>query len=193
MRAMIRDGWHRSFLGHLLARDRRLGIGFLTFFVLQGIAQVSNVELTPFFLFGMYSDVIPAGQHYTRVTCHVNGIPVSQAQLPRNAGELFFSALYRFEQLERSGYNDRFSGVIAEKFGAMPAPLQVELARHLSFQPDQVPAFGNWASRYLSVVLNEPVEQLRIGRETYHYVNHRPVLMHSEDLLVVPSPPNAQR
>lgn len=193
MRAAVRDRWRRSFLGRVLSNDRQLGVAFVMFVIIQGIAQVTKVEVTPFFLFGMYSDVIHSGEEYTRVTCMADGQLITQAQLPRNAGELFFSTLHRFEELERSGFKDRFEGIIDEKLDGLPGPWKAGLVERLSFHGPEVPAFEAWAVRYLSVALDRPVHTLHIAREKYRYVHHRPVLTHRSELIPAPANPDVER
>lgn len=177
MRKTVLALWQRTFLRNVLLRDRLLGVGFVIFFLGQSIAQLGGFEVTPFFLFGMYSEVRDTDQDHVRVTCLVNDAPLTQADLPRNAGELFFSTMYRLEALERSNYGDRFEGLIAEKFGYFPEATRQQLARRLSFHPEDLPAFNAWTERYLSSVRDEAVHSVKLGRETYRYVDHSPVLI----------------
>ncbi|MBK6549802.1 MAG: hypothetical protein IPG11_05265 [Flavobacteriales bacterium] len=180
---MLRDFLRNSFLARVLRTDRALGFFFALFVAIQLLAQVLTAEVTPFFLYGMYSDPIHPSPTYVRMTCEADGEPVSQEDLPRYAGELFFSTLYRLEALEAAQGADLFEPFINERLGFLPGPLKGRLVRDLSFDPANKPALGAWMSRYLSRSLHRPVNSVVIAREAYRYENARPVRISTEVLL----------
>ncbi|MBL7951978.1 MAG: hypothetical protein JNM62_09685 [Flavobacteriales bacterium] len=180
----MRDRWNNTFLGRLVRRDPWLGWLFIGFAVVQSAAQSLTAEVTPFFLYGMYSDKIHPTPEYVRVTCNVDGRPLTQAEMPRYAGELFFSTLYRLEDLDAHRYDDLFEPFIAERFGGLPAERQRALSEALSFAPEDTAALGRWMVRYLGRVLDKPVQRVVIAREKYTYQDARPVLMDRSTLLI---------
>lgn len=175
-----------SFLGRVLASDRRLGLFFLAFAAIQSMAQLFTADVTPFFLYGMYSDVLHPEPTYVRVACHVDGKPLVQEDMPRNAGELFFSTLYRFEQLDANGNEDLFKPFLDKRFGWLSETTRADLAARLSYRPEQRPALESWVHRYLERVLGKPIGTIWIDRETYRYEDQRPVLISRTTLMTVP-------
>lgn len=175
---------HNTFLGHVWARDRVLGLCLGAFCLVQSGAQLATSEVTPFFLYGMYSERIHPAPEYVRVACHVDGTELTQAMLPRYAGELFFSTLYRYEALEADRFNDLFGPFIEKRFGWLPEKARAALDRQLAFDPAERPAFMAWAHRYLERVLGRPIAQLRVEREVYRYADHVPELIRREPLFI---------
>ncbi len=164
-----------TFLGRIWARDRVLGLFLGTFCLVQSGAQLSTAEVTPFFLYGMYSERIHPSPEYVRVACHVDGRKLTQAMLPRYAGELFFSTLYRYEALEAEGFHDLFGPFLEQRFGWLPAGTRTALYQRLAFDPAERPSFAAWTHRYLERVLGHTIKQVQVERELYHYADERPV------------------
>lgn len=172
-----------TFLGRVLQVDRRLGWFFCAFAFVQIIAQLLTAEVTPFFLFGMYSDPIHPSPTYVRMRCEVDGAAITQEQLPRYAGELFFSTLYRFEQLDANENEDLFKPFIEERFGWLPEETKNALNDRLAYDPKNEGAFGDWMIRYLSRSLERPIGEVIVERETYRYAGQRPVLVETTELI----------
>lgn len=179
----MRSWWNGTFLGKVIARDRWLGWLFAAFALIQCAAQLLTAEVTPFFLYGMYADKIHPAPEYVRVTCTVDGEPLTQEQMPRYAGELFFSTLYRLEDLDAHHYDDLFAPFISERFGWLPDATEEELSDELSFSAQDTTALGQWMVRYLGRVMDKPVHEVTIQREMYIYEDHRPVLISRSPLL----------
>lgn len=175
--------WNGTFLGKVIKNDPWLGWFFATFALIQCAAQLLTAEVTPFFLYGMYSDKIHPATGYVRVTCSLNGAPLTQDRMPRYAGELFFSTLYRLEGLDGNEYDDLFEPFIAERFGWLPDATQQQLSQRLAFAPQDTTALGQWMVRYLGRVMDKPVQEVNIHREMYTYEDHRPVLTSRSSLL----------
>lgn len=177
-----------TFLGGIWTRDRKLGFCLAAFCVVQSGAQLTTAEVTPFFLYGMYSDRIHPAPAYVRIACHVDGEPLTQAMMPRYAGELFFSTLYRYETLEAEGFQDLFGPFLQKRFAWLPGPVRGRLDDALAFDPDHRPAFHAWAHRYVERVLGRPITSLRVDRETYRYHEQRPVLTGRSTLFTTDAP-----
>lgn len=183
MGQLLKDFMAKSFLAIVLRRDPRLGAFFIAFAGIQLLAQMLTAEVTPFFLYGMYSEPIHPSPEYVRVTCHVDGRALTQEQLPRYAGELFFSTLYRLEQLDTDGHQDLFRPFIEKRFGWLPMETRNALVKELSFDPGDTTALGDWMVRYLTRTTGMPVSDVRIDREIHRYVDQRPVLVERTTLL----------
>lgn len=179
----MRDWWHSTFLGKTIRQDRWLGLSFAAFALIQCGAQLFTAEVTPFFLYGMYSDKLHPAAEYVRVTCQVNGEPLTQEEMPRYAGELFFSTLHRLEELDAMAYEDLFAPFITERFSWLPDESERLLSEELSFAPEDTAALGQWMIRYLGRTLDRPVRTVTIQRERYTYEADRPVLLDRSPLL----------
>ncbi len=173
------------FLGRVLYSDRRLGLFFLAFATIQSLAQLVTADVTPFFLYGMYSDVLHPGSTYVRVACHVDGRPLVQEDMPRYAGELFFSTMYRFEQLDANGNEDLFKPFLDKRFGWLSESTKTDLAIRMSYQPEQRTALESWVHRYLERALGKSIGTVQIDREIYRYEAQRPVLITRSNLMTV--------
>lgn len=185
MRDRLTNTLKNSFLGRVLARDRRLGLFFIAFASVQLLAQLVTADVTPFFLYGMYSDVLHPEPTYVRVACHVDGEPLVQEDMPRYAGELFFSTLYRFEQLDANGNEELFKPFLDKRFGWLSESTRTDLAARMSYEPEQRPALEGWVHRYLVSVLGEPIGTVTIDRELYRYEEQRPVMITRTNLMTV--------
>jgi len=172
-----------SFLGRVWLKDRRLGLFFIGFTSIQLLAQLMTADVTPFFLYGMYSDVLHPEPTYVRVACHVDGEPLVQEDMPRYAGELFFSTLYRFEQLDANGNEDLFKPFLDKRFGWLPENTRHVLAARMSYRTEQRPALESWMHRYLERALGRSIGTVRIDREIYRYEEQRPVLIKRTTLI----------
>jgi hypothetical protein len=175
--------WERTFLREVLTHERWLGVVFGALLLGQCIAQLLRVEITPFFLFGMYSEPIMSEPEYVRVACTVDGEPLTQAQMPRFAGELFFSTLYRFQVLADHDFQDHYAPTIADELAGLPPTVKRLLADRLSYRPEHAGAFGDWTIRYLSHALGRSVNTVQVIRETYRYVDRRPQLVEASIIL----------
>ncbi len=183
MLAAVKALWERTFLREVLQRDRWLGVIFAVFVFCQGIAQVLRVEITPFFLFGMYSEPIMSEPEYVRVACTVDDEPLTQAQMPRFAGELFFSTLYRFQVLADHDFQDHYAPTIADELAGLPPSVKRLLEDRLSYRPEHAGPFGDWTIRYLGQALGRSVRTVQVTRETYRYVDRRPQLVDASIIL----------
>ncbi len=175
--------FRNTFLGRVLRTDRRVGYFFIGFVLLQGFAQFFRAEVTPFFLYGMYSEVLDPLPTYVRTVCHVNGRQLEQNDLPRYAGEFLYSTLDRYQMLEAEEGADLFGPFLANYFAWMSVDMRTHLEDQMSFHPEEKPAFERWLHRYLERILDEPITSIRIDRETYEYNERRPKLVHSEHLI----------
>ena len=175
--------FRNTFLGHVVRTDRRVGYFFIGFVFLQCFAQFFRAEVTPFFLYGMYSEVLDPLPTYTRTVCHVNGRQLEQTDLPRYAGEFLYSTLDRYQLLEMNEGSDLFAPFLARHFSWLPADTRTHLEERMSFHPEEKPAFEKWLHRYLERILGEPITSIQIDRETYEYNARRPTLVNRERLI----------
>lgn len=192
MLAAITAYWRRTFLYEVLQRDRWLGVVFTVFLLCQGMAQVLRVEITPFFLFGMYSEPIRPEPVYVRVACTVDGEPLTQAQMPRFAGELFFSTLHRYQVLHDHQFHDHYAATLADELSDLPPRLKRLLEDRLSYRPEHADPFGAWTIRYLGQALGRPVSDIEVSRETYRYVDRRPQLVEASVILRAHAPSDVE-
>lgn len=172
-----------TFLGHVVRTDRRVGYFFIGFVLLQCCAQLFRAEVTPFFLYGMYSEVLDPLPAYTRTVCHVNGRQLEQSELPRYAGEFLYSTLDRYQLLEADEDTDLFGPFLEHYFSWLPTGSRTHLEDEMSFHPEEKPAFEEWLQRYLERILDERITSIQIDRETYQYNEHRPALVNRERLI----------
>jgi|GEM_PF-1094239 len=177
------SSFRNTFLGHLVRTDPRVGYFFIGFVLLQCLAQLYRAEVTPFFLYGMYSEVLDPQPTYARTVCHVNGRQLEQTDLPRFAGEFLYSTLDRYQLLEAEEGADLFGPFLAQHFSWLPTGTRTHLEHQMSFHPEERPAFEHWLHRYLERILDEPITSIQIDRETYEYKELRPTLVHRERLI----------
>ena len=170
-------------MGRVVHTDRRVGYFLIAFALLQCCAQLFRAEVTPFFLYGMYSDVLDPLPTYVRTVCHVNGQQLEQTDLPRYAGEFLYSTLDRYQLLEAEEGTDMFGPFLGHYFSWLSVDIRSQLEHQMSFHPEEKAAFEKWLHRYLEQVLSEPITSIQIDRETYEYKELRPNLVHRERLL----------
>ncbi|HQV75728.1 MAG: hypothetical protein KBA60_07485 [Flavobacteriales bacterium] len=175
--------FRNTFLGRVVRTDRRVGYFLIAFALLQGCAQLFRAEVTPFFLYGMYSEVLDPLPTYVRTVCHVNGQQLEQTDLPRYAGEFLYSTLDRYQFLEANEGADLFAPFLDQYFSWLSPGTRADLEYQMSFHPNEKPAFERWLLRYLEHVLDEPITSIQIDRETYEYKELRPKLVLRERLI----------
>lgn len=168
----------KTFLYRVWQHDRRL------FFLLYGLAAATllfnllGTQLTPFFVWGMYSDKEQPVAQYELMQTTVNDSLVIDHSAGHPVGTLFFlqSPLSYYKRIRDNGGIDPTISFLQSKLGSRYHWVQ-PLEDKLFNTAGQQAAFWPWYQRYLQEVTGVTVHRISVEVMQAHYdVHQQPVI-----------------
>jgi len=130
-----------SFLQHLKKADRPAFIVAIIIIALQLLFTFAKIEATPFFLYGMFSEKIPATDSFGLVQILVNDKPLEEYQPSYRELLLLQTAQENYELFKQGQAIDPLKTRVEAKFPRIV----------------QLPGYNNWSVRiYNQPGINEP-------------------------------------
>lgn len=160
----------KTFLYRVWQYDRRL------FFLFSGLAAVTlvmnlaGIQLTPFFVWGMYSEKEEPVAQYAVMRTTVNDSLVIDYSAGSPVGTLFYlqSPLSLYQRIQDNHGTDPTITFLQNKLGSRYTAVQ-PLENKLFNMPVQQAAFFPWYQRYLQEATGIPVRRIRVDRLQVHY------------------------
>lgn len=133
------------------------------------LCSIASVEVTPFFLWGHYSEAHSPQPFYSRIYAKVNGKLLNLNALPRPTREMIVLPVAHFLYLGENNYENASKQITQNRFSNVLSDTQQEYFYNcLSNNPKDKVSFMQWLSRYLYAVTHLEIKTLEIG--TYNIV-----------------------
>lgn len=148
----------------------KLSYFFLLFFALNLFFIAIKLQVAPFFLYGMYSEKIPATSEFKTVSILVNGRNLKEYGTSYREHEFLSSALESYLNTKRNGGIDPVQSRVEARYGFLIRSSIYPLIRDKIFNPPgAVNQFGPWYRQRISRILTVPVKTVTIQEHLYRY------------------------
>jgi hypothetical protein len=160
----------RTFLYQIWQHDKRLFYIIAVFAVLTIATNLAGDEVTPFFVWGMYSAKEEPVKQYSILQTTINdSIVVNVYDEPISDTRFYLtSPLALYKKIKENNNTDPTQSFLQAKLGAERFQKLHFLQGSLfnTYQPD---SFFSWYARYLQQVTKIPIHSIRIDEIKTHY------------------------
>jgi hypothetical protein len=161
--------WKNVYLARVYRYSPRWFLFVLSFALLTLVCNIAGVEITPFFVWGMYSEKIQPPASYTFYTTTVNDSMLvdTYSGYPDNSRFYLNIPLAYYEDMRAHAGIDPVIPFLQRRTGSgyrWIRPLEGRL-----FNGGLKGRFPGWYSRYLEQTLAIPVNTVKIGAVRVHY------------------------
>ena len=162
----------KTFLYRVYQHNRKLFYLLTVFAVLTVFANLLGDEVTPFFVWGMYSEKEKPVQHVELLKTTINDTAVVNCYDYSNGDTRFYlgSPLSYFKKIKDNNNQDPTISFLQTKLHQQYDLIR-PLERSLFNTGPQQQAFLSWYVRYLQQVTSVPVKSLRVEVVHAHYTN----------------------
>lgn len=148
----------------------KLSYFFILFFALNLFFIAIKLQVAPFFLYGMYSEKIPATSEFKTISILVNGRDLKDYGVALREHEFLSSALESYLNMKRNGGIDPVQSRVEARYGFLTQSPVYPLIREKIFNPPgAVDRFEPWYRQRISRLLGVPVNTVTIEERLYHY------------------------
>jgi hypothetical protein len=135
-----------TYLGKLYASDRLL-LGFITSYIICELAcTILQVEVTPCFLFGMYSQPQQAATSYPVYSIMIDGRAVRSEAFHDAQRELVYNTIAGYDELKRNKWVDPLEAIIQHNIPAVSRPSIIPLLNQASMDTP----YQQWLLPYIA-------------------------------------------
>lgn len=135
---------------------------------MQVLCTAAKLEVTPFMLFGMYSERIPVADTYSRYQVLVGNQKLSDLELPfREKMYLHTTAENYLAQIQNDGIDPLQTRVEQRYPFFTPIPKYPYVAQHIYNKSEALAQYEEWFKKKLSNATGENTGPVTILRETY--------------------------
>lgn len=160
----------KTFLYRVWQYDRRLFFLFSGLALITLVMNLAGIQLTPFFVWGMYSETEEPVAQYAVMRTTVNDSLVVDYSAGRPVGTLFYlqSPLSLYQRIQDNHGTDPTITFLHQKLGSRYTAVQ-PLENKLFNTPARQAVFFPWYQRYLQEATGIPVQRIRVERLEGHY------------------------
>lgn len=163
----------RTFLYQVWLHKPKLFYIISSFAALTLIANITGDEVTPFFVWGMYSEKEKPVQQYELLRTTINDSTVVNIYDHADTDTRFYLAapLAYYKKIKDNNNQDPAITFLQTKLRQHYAQIRF-LEKSLFNTGPQQQAFLNWYARYLQQVTGQPVHSVRIDVVKAHYIDN---------------------
>lgn len=174
----------RSYLARVYAYDKRLFFFVAGFAGLTLICNLAGHEVTPFFVWGMYSAPEKAVDRYDVPEVRLADEKVIDASAGYTDNTRFFlnSPLLQYKEIKENGDIDPTLAIIDARQGHVYQWIKPLEGRIFNGERE-LRAFPDWYGRYLEVVTGMKVRAYTIEVKSVHYDGRQHIVVDSTHLL----------
>lgn len=163
----------KTFLYQVWLHNRKLCYLLITFCVLTGITNLLGDEVTPFFVWGMYSEKFKPVQQYEVLKTTINDSMVVDPYDYHTTDTRFYlvGPLAYYKKIKGNNNQDPTISFLHSKLRGHYDNIRF-LEPKLFNTTARQQEFLSWYARYLQLVTNTPVHSLRIDVVKAHYTGN---------------------
>ncbi len=173
-----------SFLGSLRKKDAKVYAFIVLFLSLQLVLTLAKFKVTPFYLYGMFSEIQPASDSFRLKTILVDGRPLSSYQLPFRERLMLNVLTDHYLNIRHNDNTDVLKTRIEKNYPWFTTlPFYPFFARRVYTGPSDLTNFETWFRQKLTVTPDG--QPAIIIRQSTYYFNpslSQLVLIHHADL-----------
>jgi hypothetical protein len=171
------------FFKGLYKKQPKLFYLFGSFFILQLFFAAIKLEVTPFFLYGMFSEKAAPKTFFTEKEIWVNGKKLTTKDLWIQEALLLDETSSHYISIKQNNNVDVVQSRVEQRYGFLTNSfLYPFMSQRIYNTPAAVIAYERWFKNKCSSILNEPVSSVKIIENTYKIDQQRTTikLSHSE-------------
>lgn len=158
-----------TFLYKVYKVDKRLFFFLTSFFLLTLFANILGDEVTPFFVFGMYSEKEKEQRTYEVLKVIINdSIDLAKSDDAYYNNPLVKASLFYYISIKQNGGVDPTISFLKSKLKQHYSIIQCIERRVFNDQKD-IEAFIPWYTNYMEQIIRKPVNSVWAGK---HYVRY---------------------
>ncbi|WP_207512709.1 hypothetical protein [Longitalea luteola] len=163
-----------TFLYQLWRHNPKLCYLLITFATLTLAANVAGDEVTPFFVWGMYSEKEKPVEQYELLRTTINDSTVVNMYDHANTDTRFYlsAPLAYYKRIKDNNHQDPTITFLQTKLQQHYAQIRFLESSLFNTQPQQQ-AFLYWYARYLHQATGQPVNSIRIDVVKAHYTDNK--------------------
>lgn len=170
----------RTFLYKVWQHDKRLFFVLAVFCVATLITNLLGDEITPFFVWGMYSEKEAPVKEYELIRTTINDSLVVDPSAGQPVGTLFYlqTPLLYYKKIVDNRGTDPTIQLLRSKLGANYAGL-MPYEEKLFNKEAQLQAFPNWYRRYLQSVTGASIRKIAVDVVKVHFDDQQQLITDS--------------
>lgn len=156
------------FFKHLYKREPKLFYLFGSFFILQVCLSLIKLEVTPFFLYGMFSEKTIPSDTLTERSIWIDGKQLKNTDLLHKEHLVLEETAKKYVLLKKNESIDIVQTRVEEKYGFLTrSPIYPFLQERIYNKATDIPAFERWFKKTCERLLNKEIQQVSIKEDTY--------------------------
>jgi len=173
-----------TYFYQLYQYDRKLFFLTASFTLLTIFFNIRGNEITPFFVWGMYSEREKPIDRYEIFNIKINGnIIIDYTSGYTDANRFFlFSPLSYYKKIKENNSIDPTLDFLQKKLGYRYKSIK-QLAEKINNGPREEKMFMNWYKRYLQETTGQQINKLEVNVLTGHFMNRQRIYIDSSYLL----------
>lgn len=159
-----------SFFIYLRKNQPKLFYLFGLFFILQVFFVLIKWEVTPFFLYGMYSEKATAPITYSQTVVCVNGKELNMDQLSGEERMLIDETTEHYLHIKANNDTDIVQSRVEQRYHSLTNSFIYPFLKERIYNtPNDVPAYEKWLKKKCSSIINEKVDIVTIKKNIYEF------------------------
>ncbi len=158
------------FLQFTYRKFSKLFYFFLFFIAVQIVLLFLKLEVTPFFLYGMYSQKISYTEIHKTTSVYVNGQDISTLAIPLRERDMLLTGIENYLSMKQNGGTDVVQTRVESSYHFLTTSLLYPfLKKNIYNKPEALPLFETWFKQKCSRYTKAPVEQIKIIYKYYKF------------------------
>jgi len=160
-----------SFLRYTRRRFSKLFYFFLFFFIVQVLLLVLKLEVTPFFLYGMYSEKVPASNIYKTTTVYADEKDIATLNFSAREADLLLTGIDNYLALKNNQGIDVVQTRVETRYpfftnSVFYPPLKSKIYN----SPQSVALFESWFKQKCNRLTPAPVDTISVVANYYQFL-----------------------
>ena len=159
----------KTYFHRLWSHNKKIfwGVSIFTFFTL--FFNLTGDEVSPFFVWGMFSEKFPRLETREIVTFKINGEDYNyHRKLSNINGNMLASPVYYYSRMVKNNDEDPTRTFFREKTGKRFSTIE-PLLTQVTNDPAVYPEFKDWVKRYIEKSSGQEVDELEVSIATYRF------------------------
>ncbi len=173
----------KTYFHHLYHADKKLFIIISLFSLGTGVMTILGDQVTPFYIWGMFSEPIPVRETYSKIQLEADGKPLEFYDLQAPNRHLLYGGVHFYKKIKDNKNTHPTRTFFRQKLGVHYNKVQ-PILENITCDSSDFEAAEEWIQRYLSYSISKDVKEWRaIHQEIRFNENNRPEVVSTQTIL----------